>query len=98
MPTNRVPIYRERRPVFSTEAVELFRKLEVLSPRQRDEQDEQRLARLLNLTVERWGGCDVFDRSRRPCWPPVCVAYDYWHRCRRVRQHLLAAVAREPAH
>jgi hypothetical protein len=95
LPTNRTPIYRERRPVFSAEALALFARLEAMPPRQRDEQEQRRLARLLGLTPERWMGCDVLDRSRRACCPESCAAFDAWHKVRRVREALLAAVSHE---
>jgi hypothetical protein len=51
------------------------------------------LARMLGLVGAWWTVDDVHDRSSRPCHPPSYCAHDNWHRCRAVRNALLAAVA-----
>jgi hypothetical protein len=83
---------KDRRPSFSTETLALFIELEHMPRHSRTFKDgSHRLARLLNLVDEWWGGCDVHDRSVKPSHPPEYIAHEYWHRCRAVRAALLAA-------
>jgi hypothetical protein len=90
-------VAKERRPLFSAEALVLFVELERMPRHSRDSQEfkdkSKRLAGLLGLTSEWWTINHVHDRSRAPRHPPWCVAYTDWHRVRRVREALLAAGA-----
>jgi hypothetical protein len=83
---------KDRRPSFSAEALALFVELE-RTPKgsQRFKDGSRDLARMLGLIDEWWSGQHVSDRSREPCHPPWCVAFDDWHTCRDVRRQLLAA-------
>jgi hypothetical protein len=91
MPTNRVPISRPRRAQIA-EALALFVELETTpQPPPRFGDRSCQLAEQLNL-VDEWIACQsVLDRSETPCYPPEMGAYAMWHRCREVREQLLAA-------
>jgi hypothetical protein len=90
-------IAKDRRPVFSAEAVELFAELERRSDGYRPyTEGSRRLAAMLGLVDEWIVSCHVNDRSSAPCHPPGYLAYDAWFRCRAVRFILLEA-ARERA-
>jgi hypothetical protein len=83
-----------RHPPFTPDAVALFIRLESLWPRnQAFKEGSRELARMLGLVSEWWTGNQVNDRSEGPCHPPWCVAHLDWHRCREVREALLAAVS-----
>jgi hypothetical protein len=90
---------KELRAQFRREALELFVELEGMRGQHRQEfkDKSKRLARLLGLTREFWGGNSVLDRDRRPCWPPSLVAHHDWYRVREVREQLLAAAGLEYA-
>jgi hypothetical protein len=97
---------KERRPQFSAEAIEFFFELEHMSRRDREHWEDdrragrrreyldksKRLAALLDLSSEFWGGNNVNDTSSGPCHPPGYPAHDDWFKVRRVRLELLAAV------
>src|SRR5262249_48051832 len=88
---------KERRPQFSVEVLTLFAKLEATPPRRRRTQEfkagVKRVITLPNLTDELWTMNSVLEPG--PCYTaPPYVAFDHWHTCRRVRQELLAALAR----
>jgi hypothetical protein len=98
MPSNRTTIQRPQRAQISAEALALFLELEHLpQDSERFKDGSRRLARLLGLTREFWGGNFVNDKSSRPCWPPSLVAHDNWFRVRAVRNALLAAAGLEGA-
>jgi hypothetical protein len=85
---------KKRRPSFDDETLELFVRLEATPRDRRGFRDgDRQLARRLGLMTEWWGGQSVLDRSDEPCHPPSCCAFGEWHRCRSVREALLAAVA-----
>jgi hypothetical protein len=88
-----------RCPPFSPAVLALFVELECLidaGVSRGDREFRERslvLARMLGLVGAWWTVDDVHDRSSRPCHPPSYCAHDNWHRCRAVRNALLAAVA-----
>jgi hypothetical protein len=94
MPTNRTAIRRARQPSFTPEVLRLFAELEHMPGQgsQAFKAGSKRLAALLGLSSEWWGGQHVNDRSREPCHPEECQSYHDWYTCRRVRQALLAAI------
>src|SRR5262249_15655867 len=87
---------KERRPAFSVEALDLFRELEGTPPRQRDSDESlaksKRLASLLGLSTEWWGGQHVehSDTLQPPEWLP---AHNYWTTVQQMRRALLEAGA-----
>jgi hypothetical protein len=86
-------IAKDRRPVFSAEAVELFAELERRPDGYRPYTEaSRRLAAMLGLVDEWIVSCHVNDRSSAPCHPPGYLAHDAWFRCRAVRIQLLRAV------
>ncbi len=89
---------KARRPQFSAEALELFVRLEGMKARNSKtfKDGEHELARKLDLVSEFWTCNSVLDRSREPCHPPGCIAYNNWFTCRRVRLALLAATSPSP--
>jgi hypothetical protein len=95
MPTNRTPTSRPRRPAAPDDVIELFRRLENMSPRRRNTapflDEDFRLHRLLGLYSERRCSiCSVFDRGTAPPWPlPEFPAHRDWHKVRAVRLELL---------
>lgn len=95
MPTNRTPISRPHRSRFTAETLALFAELNSVPPRQRKtafRNGEEELAERLGLDPCWLSGNSVLDRSRRPCWPPHCVAHQEWFRVRAVREALLEAL------
>jgi hypothetical protein len=87
-------IAKARRPVFSTEAVELFAELE-RTPRGHLPYTEgsHRLAHMLGLTDEWWKSCHVNDRSSRSGYPPGHLTDIAFWKVREVREVLLAVCA-----
>jgi hypothetical protein len=86
-------VAKDRRPVFSSEAVELFLEIERTPGGNRPYTGaSRRLAGMLGLVDEWVVSCHVNDRSSGPCHPPSYVAHDAWFRCRAVRIQLLRAV------
>jgi hypothetical protein len=87
-------IAKDRRPVFSTEAVELFAELE-RTPRGHLPYTEgsHRLAHMLGLTNEWWKSCHVSDRSSRSGYPPGHLTDIAFWKVREVRKALLAVCA-----
>jgi hypothetical protein len=87
----------ERRPVFDSETLELFSRLEHMPPSTRSGPEfkvgERMLARKLNLVDEWWLGSSVLDRSLGPCYPPGHFAHKDWYRVRAVRCALLEALS-----
>jgi hypothetical protein len=81
---------------FSAEVLALFAALESVAPHNRANQTfkdaEHELARQLDLVSEWWTRNSVLDRSSGPHHPPQYVAHQDWHRCRAVRDELLAAI------
>lgn len=97
MPSNRTLIQRPPRSQISAEALALFLALEHVSQdSERFMDGSHRLARLLGLVREFWGGNFVNDRSAGPCWPPSLVAHHDWYRVRERREELLSAAGLEP--
>jgi hypothetical protein len=92
---------KERRPQFGAEVLQLFLALETTPPRRRKSQTfkdgERELARRLGLVSEWWTGNSVVDRGPKPCRPPGYIAQD-WHRCRAIREQLLAATGLQQQH
>jgi hypothetical protein len=111
MTTSRTPRAWPLRTRITPEAVALFLEIERMSqyarerwesdpiPGRRDEclTKSKHLARLLDLTVEFWGGNNVNDGGDGPCHPPGYVAHADWFKVRRVRERLLAAAAQGKA-
>ena len=87
----------ERRPVFDSETLELFVRLEYMPPGARGSPEfwsgERALARRLNLVHEWWLGSSVLDHSLGPCHPPGHFAHKDWYRVRAVRCALLEKVS-----
>jgi hypothetical protein len=85
---------KERRYGLSPEALSLFAELEATPLQCQYREDyrerEHELARLMGLVSEFWTGNSVLDRSAGPCHPPEYIAHEDWHRCRAVREQLLA--------
>jgi hypothetical protein len=80
--------------VFGAEVLRLFAELELGARRGEGfKKGERRLMSLLDLDDEWWRGSSVFDRARRPCYPPSCLAHGDFYRVRAVRRQLLAAIA-----
>jgi hypothetical protein len=87
----RVP--KDRRPVFGAEVLRLFAEFEHGARRGEGfKKGERRLMSLLDLNSEWWRGSSVFNRARRPCHPPSCLAHADFYRVRAVRRQLLAAI------
>jgi hypothetical protein len=97
MPANRTPLRRYTRARITPEAITHFLEIE-RSPKQRRAYSDgsHRLARLLGLVPEWWGGCHVNDRSEQPHCGPEYGAFADWHRCRAVREALLEAAGKRP--
>jgi hypothetical protein len=97
MPTKRVPRYREHIGRISLEAVRLFAKLEATPKKLRKSKEfrdgERRLADLLDLTTEWWGGTCVLDCHRHNPFRPWQASCKYWDKCQAVREQLLAMCA-----
>src|SRR5215831_18209660 len=106
MSTNKFPLRHPRRPRFTDEALKLFATLECVSPHDREHWEDdprpgrrreyldgsKKLARLLELTTEFWGGCSVVAPGRfQPA--PHYAAHQYWATVMRVRRELLEALA-----
>jgi hypothetical protein len=74
------------------EALALFLEIERGDPQRAKpfSDDTRKLAKLLGLTAEWWTGQSPCDRSDKPVHPKGYVAHDDWHRCRAVRNALLA--------
>jgi len=88
---------KDRRPVFSATALELFRQLEAEPKGRRNgplfQAKARQLARELNLAREWWTGCSVLDRSSGPIHAsPEYAEHHDWHRCRAVREQLLESI------
>ena len=81
------------------EALELFIEIERDRPHPKVYNDaEHRLAKLLGLTSEWWGGNSVCDDADGPGCPPHLVRYQNWFKVRAVRNALLEATAKmQPA-
>ena len=94
MSTNRRPLHRRRR-AFDPETMELFTKLETTPMHRRRSaafrEDEERLAKRLNLNFERkFLRIHVLDRA--PChWSPTLAGHGTWHEVRKLRHGLLEA-------
>jgi hypothetical protein len=92
-----------RTAAFTAEVIGLFRRLEAV-PQARRETDkfygkDYELHRLLGLADERrLSQCSIFDTERKPCWSPVYVAFESWHKCRKIRLLLLQACKGDSAH
>jgi hypothetical protein len=89
-------VAKERRSVFSPEAIELFRKLEAVPMRRRRAQwfkdDERRLAKLLGLNAELFCSIvSVLDRESAALHDPERPQYQDFLKVRAVREALLAA-------
>jgi hypothetical protein len=88
-------ILKERIPQFSTGTLQLFAKLEATPPRERKSRqfrdDERRLAEMLGLETEWWGGAFcVITCSRRNPFRLGLAGHEYWFKCREIRELLLA--------
>jgi hypothetical protein len=83
---------KDRRPVFSTEALELFLELE-RRPASYHSEDARRLAGMLGLIGERLKACHVNDRSSRSGYPPGHLTDSAFWKVRKIRKALLAACA-----
>jgi hypothetical protein len=84
-------IAKDRRPVFGTEAVELFAELERTPGGHLPyTEGSRRLARMLGLTNEWWVSCHVNDRSSRSGYPPGHLTDIAFWKVREVRKALLA--------
>jgi hypothetical protein len=82
----------EDHPSFSPEILSLFIELEGMSQGTKAfKEGSHRLAQLLDLVDEWWTCNHVHDRSAEPCHSPQYISHKHWHRCRAVRQQLLAA-------
>jgi hypothetical protein len=94
MPTNRIPLKRDRLGFLSPESLALFAKLDGMEDRDSEEfrQRSHDLARLLGLVAEWWTINSVLDRSDGPHHPASYLAHADWHRCREVRTALLQAL------
>jgi hypothetical protein len=92
MVTNRSPLTRQRNPMIDEEVLALFVSIERGPPSGRKPYSEpsRELARKLDLIDLWWMGCTPCDDSLEPCHPPWCSAHEGWHRCRRIREELLA--------
>jgi hypothetical protein len=111
VPSNRTTLPRPQRTRFTPEAIALFVEIESMSRRDRDHWEDDRrpgrrdeylskskkLAALLGLSMEFWGGNDVNDTAKGPCHPPGYPAHEGWYKVRGVRLALLAAAGLEPA-
>jgi hypothetical protein len=94
--TNSTVIHRpRRRPQFSSEALQLFAKLEAVVDQdgQVFKDGSKRLAAVLGLGAEfLCSGAYVNNRALEPPWPDhMPAAQDFW-RVRRVREQLLAVI------
>jgi hypothetical protein len=92
-----------RAPAFDPEVMAQFRKLEAMSPRRRERdenyEEDYKLHRSLGLYEERrFSQVSVFDREARPCWGPDYPAHWAWHKVRAVRRKLLEALDGDPEH
>jgi len=95
----RKPLFHPvRAQVFTPEALALFLEIEATPQHKRGAKVyndmEHRLARLLNLVPEWWGGNSVSDDADKPPWPDHLQAYKDRHKIRAIREQLLAAVAK----
>jgi hypothetical protein len=94
MSTKRRTLDRPRRVTCSPETVALFRELDGIPKRARDNVEfkakERTLMRALGLGDE-WffSQCSVLDRAAGPCRLPDAPASIDWFRCREVRNALL---------
>jgi hypothetical protein len=85
---------KTRRPAFAPETIALFVELEHMKRTSPQFEERSRaLAERLGLMDEYFMRQNVGDRSAVPPQPSLC-AHQAWHRCRAVREQLLAA-ARE---
>jgi hypothetical protein len=98
MPTKRRTLDRPRRrsSSFSAETVAMFKELDSVPARLRDNENfkakERELMARLDLADEwRFSVCSVLYRERGPCREPTAPASIDWFKCRAVREQLLAA-------
>jgi hypothetical protein len=85
---------KDRRPVFSPEAVELFLEIERMPGGNQPYTDaSRRLAGMLGLMNEWWASCHVNDKSSRSGYSPGHLTDIAFWRVREVREALLAVCA-----
>ena len=88
---------KDRRPVFTTEAVALFLEIERTPGGHMPYSEASgRLAEMLGLVNEWCSSCHVNDRSSRSHYPPGHLTDIAFWKVREVRNALLAVAAGEP--
>jgi hypothetical protein len=89
---------KPRKPQFSSEVLALFRELEGMRKQERKSQrfkdGEHKLALLLGLELEWWGGsfCVVNCEPHNP-FRPWKGGYEWWQKCKEIRGQLLTAAS-----
>jgi hypothetical protein len=90
MSTKRQIIDRRKSHV-TEEALTFFAECEKRPRRDENFTDRSReLARMLDLNGEWWAACTPLNRSKEPTASPGYYAHDAWHRCRAIRNEMLA--------
>jgi hypothetical protein len=86
---------KERIPQFSTEVLELFRDLDATPKRARRSPQfragDRKLAEMLGLETQWWGGVGVIDCGARNRFQPWLASHLYWGTCKEIREQLLLA-------